>query len=78
MGKITLTKLEVNAIYDTAGQMKDDMSDYYSYMPKKERQKFIAAYNSAMEKLRAIMQNKTLTPTQQKKHNKLWGGLKND
>jgi hypothetical protein len=48
---LELTKLEIQALLETAGQMRDDIDDYYSFMAKKEKKDFINAYNTSIQKL---------------------------
>lgn len=51
---VMLTALEANALWSAAEQMRLDMEDYHSYMPKEELKKFIAAYESGLDKLSKI------------------------
>lgn len=50
--KINLTKLEIEAIVSAAENMKDDMYDYFNFMPKKKLEKFVAAYETGLKKLK--------------------------
>jgi hypothetical protein len=49
--KVELTKAEINALFLTADQMKDDMH-YYDFMGPKRSENFRNAYDSAMTKIR--------------------------
>lgn len=51
---IKLTKMEAKALFSTARQMEHDMYDYFSFMGNKRRDKFIAAYESALNKLQKL------------------------
>lgn len=55
--KINLTIQEAEALWQTAGQMRDDFIDYYSFMPLKKRNKFHDAYTNGMNKLLQVMQS---------------------
>ena len=47
-----LTKLELEAIIDTAENMRDDLESYYSFIPEKDRKKFIKAYETGLDKMK--------------------------
>lgn len=55
--KINLTKLEIGAIVSAAENMRDNMYDYFNFMPKKKLEKFVAAYETGLEKLKKAMDN---------------------
>lgn len=52
MGNIKLKKIEIRALIQAADQMKDDLEDYVHFMPKRERERFLLAYQTGMQKLR--------------------------
>lgn len=56
--KINLTKLEIEAIVSAAENMRDGMYDYFNFMPKKKLEKFVAAYETGLEKLKEAPGNR--------------------
>lgn len=59
---VKLTKLEAEVLLSTAGQMKDDFEDYYSFMSKAKLRKYSNAFDSGLGKLSAVFH------TSKKKH----------
>lgn len=75
--RIRLTRLEASAIWNAAGNMRDDFADFYgSIMPKNTAKKFEAAYKSGMDKLYDIanrngLMSRELTPLEEQEHDAL-------
>lgn len=58
MAKVTLSKLEAEALWFAADNMRDDFYDYHSFMPKMKRDKYHEAFLSGLNKLHNILKKK--------------------